>query len=72
MNFEWLNTKLLNESHKMQLWANQLKDDELLIVQLQQPPVWGKGRPTPPKAFESKEWQGIICYICGKEGHLAK
>ncbi len=64
----------------MQLWANQLGDDELLIIQLQQPPFWGKGRqhcshggrPTPPKAFEYGEWHGITCYICGKEGHLAK
>jgi hypothetical protein len=24
------------------------------------------------KAFEYKEWQGITCYICGKEGPLAK
>ncbi len=80
VNFEWLNTKLLNESHKMQLWTRQLGDDELLIVQLQQLPFWGKGRwhcnyggrPTPPKTFEYKKWHGITCYICGKEGHLAK
>jgi hypothetical protein len=44
VNFEWWNTKLLNESHKMQLWKRQLGDDELLIVQLQQSPFWRKGR----------------------------
>lgn len=63
---------------KCKLWANQLGDDELLlIVQLQQPPFWGKGRqhcnyrgrPTPPKSFLSnKEWQGISCYILWKGG----
>lgn len=30
------------------------------------------GKPTPLKTFEYKEWHGITCYICEKEGHLAK